>query len=239
MGFSKQEHWSGSLFPSGDLPNPGTESLVLMSPTLAGKFFTTSTTREARSFLIHGGSSFCKCEMSAFLLWECFPQAGRQWPPDSNLAPSGGNSCVYTPGFSRIPSFPCMAALHRCVGCGLPNYRMALLAIVQDTAILGGPLSLVVELCWRKVCISICTQRSVTSQAGTISGHMSKSFASQVAQMIKHLPAMWETRVRCLSRQGPLEKEMATHSRTRPWKIPWTEEPGGLQFRGSQRVGHN
>ena len=64
-------------------------------------------------------------------------------------------------------------------------------------------------------------------------------WASLVAQMIKHLPAMWETWVQSLGWEDPLEKEMATHSRTRPWKIPWTEEPGGLQFRGSQRVGHN
>ena len=164
MGFSRQEHWSGLPFPSPrDLPNPGIESLVLMSPALAGKFFTTSATREAISFLIHGGSSFCKCEMSAFLLWECFPQAGRQWRPDSNLAPSGDSSCVYIPGFSQMPSFPCMAAHDCCVGCGLPNYRMALLAIVQDTTILGGPLSLVVELAWRKVRICIYTQPSVTS----------------------------------------------------------------------------
>ena len=159
MGFSRQEHWSGLPFPSpGDLPNPGIESLILMSPALAGKFFTISATQEAISFLIRGGSSFCKCEMSAFLLWECFPQAGRQWRPDSNLAPSGHGSCVCTPGFSRMPSFPCMAAHDCCAGCGLPNYRTALLAIVQDTTILGGPLSLVVELAWRKVCICMCTQ---------------------------------------------------------------------------------
>ena len=60
-----------------------------------------------------------------------------------------------------------------------------------------------------------------------------------VAQMVKCLPAMWETRVRFLGREDPLEKEMATHSRTLAWEIPWTEEPGGLPSMGSQRFWHD
>ena len=63
--------------------------------------------------------------------------------------------------------------------------------------------------------------------------------ASLVAQMVKRLPAMWETRVRFLGREDPLEKEMATHSSILAWRIPWTEEPGGLQSTGSQRVEHD
>ena len=63
--------------------------------------------------------------------------------------------------------------------------------------------------------------------------------ASLVAQTVKRLPAMWETRVQSLGQEDPLEKEMATHSSTLAWKIPWMEEPGGLQSMGSQRVGHN
>ena len=63
--------------------------------------------------------------------------------------------------------------------------------------------------------------------------------ASLVAQRVKRLPAMWETWVRFLGREDPLEKEMATHSRTLAWRIPWTEEPGRLQSTGSQRVGHD
>ena len=62
---------------------------------------------------------------------------------------------------------------------------------------------------------------------------------SLVAQRLKRLPAMWETWVRSLSREDPLEKEMATHSSILAWRIPWTEEPGGLQSMGSQRVGHD
>ena len=63
--------------------------------------------------------------------------------------------------------------------------------------------------------------------------------ASLVAQRVKRLPAMQETRVQSLGREDPPEKEMATHSSTRAWRIPWTEEPGRLQSTGSLRVGHD
>ena len=56
--------------------------------------------------------------------------------------------------------------------------------------------------------------------------------------MIKPLPAMWETWVQSLGWEDALEKEMATHSSILAWRIPWTEEPGGLQSMGSQKVGH-
>ena len=62
--------------------------------------------------------------------------------------------------------------------------------------------------------------------------------ASLVAQTVKHLPAVRETQVRSLGQEDPLEKEMATHSITPDWRIPWTEEPGGLQSTGLQRVRH-
>ena len=60
-----------------------------------------------------------------------------------------------------------------------------------------------------------------------------------MAQTVKCLSTMWETRVRSLGREDPLEKEVAIPSSTLAWKIPWTEEPGRLQFMRSQRVGHN
>ena len=60
-----------------------------------------------------------------------------------------------------------------------------------------------------------------------------------MAQMVKRLPGMQDTRVRSLGWDDPLEKEMATHSSTLVRKIPWTEEPGRLQSMGSQRVGHD
>ena len=61
--------------------------------------------------------------------------------------------------------------------------------------------------------------------------------ASLMVQMVKNLPAMWESQVPSLGRENPLEKEMATHSSSPAWRIPWTEEPGGLQSMGLQRVG--
>ena len=62
---------------------------------------------------------------------------------------------------------------------------------------------------------------------------------SLVAQMVKNLPAMQETRVQSLGREDPLDKGMATHSIILSWRIPWTEEPGGLQSMQLQRVGHD
>ena len=58
------------------------------------------------------------------------------------------------------------------------------------------------------------------------------------AQTVKNLPAMWETQVRSLGWEDPLEKGIATYSSILAWRIWWTEEPGGLQSMGSQRVGH-
>ena len=60
-----------------------------------------------------------------------------------------------------------------------------------------------------------------------------------MAQTVKCLPTMWETQVRSLGQEDPLEKEMATHSSTFAWKIPWMEEHARLQSMGSQRVGHD
>ena len=60
-----------------------------------------------------------------------------------------------------------------------------------------------------------------------------------VAQRLKHLAGMQETRVRSLDREDPLEKVMATHSSILAWRIPWREEPGRLQSMGSQRLGHD
>ena len=63
---------------------------------------------------------------------------------------------------------------------------------------------------------------------------MTRKGASLGARMVKNPPAMQETRVRSLGWEDPLEKEMATHSYILSWRIPWTEEPGGLQFEGLQ-----
>ena len=66
---------------------------------------------------------------------------------------------------------------------------------------------------------------------------MTFAFGGQVHW--KDLPAIWETWIQSLGQEDPLEKGMATHSRILAWRIPWTEEPGGLQPMNSQRVGHN
>jgi len=63
--------------------------------------------------------------------------------------------------------------------------------------------------------------------------------ASLVAQRVKNLPAVQETRIRSLGQEDPREKAMVTHSRILAWRIPWTEKPGGLQSMGSQTAGHD
>ena len=60
-----------------------------------------------------------------------------------------------------------------------------------------------------------------------------------MAQTVKNMPQMWETRVQSLGLEDPLEKGMATHSSILAWRIPWTEKPGGLWSMGSQRVRHD
>jgi len=69
-------------------------------------------------------------------------------------------------------------------------------------------------------------------------GSLAYNTSSLVAQRLKYLPEMWETWVPSLIREDPLEKEMATHSSILAWRIPWMEEPGGLQSTGSPII-HN
>ena len=80
---------------------------------------------------------------------------------------------------------------------------------------------------WKIVCV--CEQDT----------HIHTNIITSVAQTVKTLPAMQETHVRSLGHEDPVEKGMATHSSILAWRILWTEEPGGLQSTGSQRVGHN
>ena len=68
---------------------------------------------------------------------------------------------------------------------------------------------------------------------------MTKLVFEEVAQTVKNMPAVQETGTRSLGWEDPLEKEMATHASTLAWRIPWTEEPGGLQSMGSHRVRHD
>ena len=92
------------------------------------------------------------------------------------------------------------------------------------------------------ICLCVCISLSFFSFHLLHQSHFLLWYnrhASLVAQTVRHLPAMWETRIRFLGREDPLEKEMAIHSSTLAWKIPWTEEPDRLQSMGSQRIGHD
>ena len=80
---------------------------------------------------------------------------------------------------------------------------------------------------------------SDTDVRGKQGGLLPLSLLSLVAQTVRHLPTMWETLVWSLGWEDSLEREMAPHSSTLVWKIPWMEESGRLQSMGSQRVGHN
>ena len=85
---------------------------------------------------------------------------------------------------------------------------------------------------------SLISKLKVTDQDTIFSFTLSVSWVSLVAQTVKSPPATQETWVRSLGWENPLEKEMATHSSIVAWRILWTEEPGGLQSKGSQKVGH-
>ena len=72
-----------------------------------------------------------------------------------------------------------------------------------------------------------------------VKGTASRVWVSLVTQLVKNLPALQDTRGRSLGQEDLLKNEMATPSSIPAWRIPWTEEPGGLSFIGSQRVRHN
>ena len=94
---------------------------------------------------------------------------------------------------------------------------------------------------WGRKCSPRATPPPSWLLLGTLhlNGYVFPFRASLVAQMVKHLPAMRETQGQFLGWEDPLEKEMATHSSILAWRILWTEEPGGLQSRGLQRVRHD
>ena len=72
-----------------------------------------------------------------------------------------------------------------------------------------------------------------------VKGTASRVWVSLVTQLVKNLPALQDTRGRSLGQEDLLKNEMATPSSIPAWRIPWTEEPGGLSSRGSYRVGHD
>ena len=98
-------------------------------------------------------------------------------------------------------------------------------------------LTLLFNACRKNSNSSLTFQVLITLESVWVKHFVPERGASLVAQMIKNLPAMCETWVQSLGREDPLEKEMAIHSSTIAWKIPWIEEPG--RSMGSQRVGHD
>ena len=102
------------------------------------------------------------------------------------------------------------------VCCSMSSSNCCFLTCIQSSQEAGG----LVFPCLEEFCTVYC-------------------WASPVAQTVKHLPTMRETRVQFLGQKDLLEKEMATCSSILAWKIPWMEEPGRLQSMGSHRVGHN
>ena len=92
---------------------------------------------------------------------------------------------------------------------------------------------------WGAIALGTAITTVITTDFKITSGHLAHLCSLDgplVAQRLKRLLTMWETWVRSLDRKDPLEKEKATHSSIRAWRIPWTEEPGRLQSMGSQRV---
>ena len=89
------------------------------------------------------------------------------------------------------------------------------------------------------MCTYVCTHMFYKQHVVIYMIGFVQSWISLVTQIIKHLPTMQETQVRSLAWEDLLEKEMATHSSILAWKIRWMEDPGRLQFMGSQRVRHN
>ena len=93
---------------------------------------------------------------------------------------------------------------------------------------------------WPNCLVNGSGQRSIqTAEEIRFLPHTICISTSLVAQRLKRLPGMRETRVRSLGWEDPLEKEMATHPSTLAWRIPWREEPGRLHSMWSQRVGHD
>ena len=128
-------------------------------------------------------------------------------------------------------SWPSVCLLWRNVCSGLP--------LILALGCLSFDLELTSHLYFWRLILYQLFGLQIFSPIPRVSFHLIYGFLSLVAQMLKRLPAVWETWVQSLGQEGSLEKEMATHSSILAWRIPWMEEPGGLQSTGSQRIGHN
>ena len=113
---------------------------------------------------------------------------------------------------------------------------------MPDLATFEGSSSLILGSAHiRLFCLSMCVSDLMcpVSRLHRGQGHPTVAQGFPVAQTVKNLPGIQETRVRSLGWEDPLEKGMAIHSGILAWRIPWAEKLGGLQFVGSQRVGHD
>ena len=109
---------------------------------------------------------------------------------------------------------------------------------MSDFIILGSKITADGD-CSHEIKRRLLLGRKVMTNVDSILKSITLPTKVMVAQTVKRLSMMRETWVRSLGQEDPLAKEMAIHSRTIAWKIPWTEEPGRLQSMGLQRVGHD
>ena len=175
-------------------------------------------------------------------------------PSFPNLEPvycsiSGPNCCFLTciqifheagqvVSYSHLfKNFPQFIVIHTVKDFGIVN--IAEVDVSLELSCLHGLLQSIGS---QRVCYNWVTEHGCTCTrihacmcTYTLSCALSYTKTSRVAQMVKRLTTMWETRVQSLGWEDLLEKEMATHSSFLAWKIPWTEEPGRLQSMGSQR----
>ena len=144
-----------------------------------------------------------------------------------------------------LKNFPQFIVIHTVKGFGIVNKAeidvfLELSCFFDDSADVGNLISgssafSKTSLNIRKFTVHVLLKPGLEN----FEHYFTSVWSSLVAQRLKCLPGMQETWVRSLGREDPLEKEMATHSSTLAWRIPWREEPGRLQSMGSQRVGHD
>ena len=162
--------------------------------------------------------------MLAFTEWGNSRQPGRGSPPfHTHGAPAGRRPCPLWPERQQLSR----RERSRCAGAG-----------GRACQTLGSPPPPCQQAVQSHQCQS-CQLKKKKLSIVDLQCCVNFYGASLVAQRLKRLPGMRETRVRSLGWEDPLEKAVAPHSSILAWRIPWTEEPGRLQFMGSQRVGHN
>ena len=159
--------------------------------------------------------------------------------PASGRFPEGGSDnslqhcCLEIP---RTKNRTWLKWLSTCLACMHGEHNV----LLTNTLIVGQQISLGIQVwsrkrkqSWRR------RKKKEKKQQQLIYWLLNTLITSLVAQTVKRLSTVRETWVWFLGREDPLEKEMATHSSILAWRTPWTEEPGGLQSMGSQRVGHD